>query len=106
MAIASLGGPMSAVGVVQAGVVKHAEAGYEAAAPTRDLRRQVSSGIRQWAGSEKFTTPPAGRTTPFYGVVIRMLRVRQAAWKMLPPPTLYWFDRKTPPPEGSGLAPE
>jgi NACHT domain len=56
VAIASLGGPMSAVGAVLAGVVKHAQAGYEVAAPTRDLRRQVSAGMRQWAESEKFTT--------------------------------------------------
>ena len=56
VAIASLGGPMSAVGAVLAGVVKHAQGRYEASAPTRDLRRQVSSGIRQWADSEKLTT--------------------------------------------------
>src|SRR5665647_2732050 len=56
VAIASLGGPMSAVGAVLAGVVKHAHAGYEASASTRDLHRRVSSGIRLWADSEKFTT--------------------------------------------------
>jgi hypothetical protein len=56
VAIASLGGPMSAVGAVLVGVVKHAQAGYEAAAPTRDLRRQVSADIRQWAEGEKLTT--------------------------------------------------
>ena len=56
VAIASLGGPLLGVRAVLAEVVKHAQAGYEAAAPTRDLRRQVSSGIRQWAESEKLTT--------------------------------------------------
>ena len=61
VAIACLGGPMSAVGAVLAGVVKHAQAGYEAAAPTRDLRRQVSSGIRQWADSEKLATDEVNR---------------------------------------------
>src|ERR1035438_9219784 len=61
VAIASLGGPLSAVGAVLAGVVKHAQGGYEAAAPTRDLRRQVSAGIRQWAASEKFATEEVNR---------------------------------------------
>jgi hypothetical protein len=56
VAIASLGGPVSAVGAVLAGVVKHAQAGYEASGPTRDLRRQVSAGIRQLAESENLAT--------------------------------------------------
>src|SRR5450756_1635580 len=56
VAIASLGGPLLGARAVLAEVVKHAQARYEAAAPTRDLRRQVSLGIMQWAESEKFTT--------------------------------------------------
>lgn len=61
VAIASLGGPISAVGAVLAGAVKYAQAQYEASGPARDLRRQVSSGIRQWAESEKFPTDQVNR---------------------------------------------
>jgi hypothetical protein len=54
VAIASLGGPLSVAGAALAEVVKHAQARYEAGASTRDLRRQVTIEIRQWAASERF----------------------------------------------------
>ena len=56
VAIASLGGPLSAAGAALAEVVKLAQARYEAGAPTRDLRRQVTAEIRQWAEGEKFAS--------------------------------------------------
>jgi hypothetical protein len=56
VAIASLGGPLAAVGTALAEVIKHAQARYEAGAPTRDLRRQVTVEIRQWAESEKLAS--------------------------------------------------
>jgi hypothetical protein len=54
VAIASLGGPLSAGGAALAEVVKHTQARYEASAPTRDLRRQVTVEISRWAKSENF----------------------------------------------------
>jgi hypothetical protein len=56
VAIASLGGPLAAGGAALAEVVKHTQARYEAGAPTRDLRRQVTVEIDRWAKSEKFAT--------------------------------------------------
>ena len=56
VAIASLGGPLTAGGAALAEVVKHTQARYEAGAPTRDLRRHVTMEIRQWAESERFTS--------------------------------------------------
>jgi hypothetical protein len=53
--IAALGGPLPAVGTALAELVKRAQARYDANAPTRDLRRQVTAEIRQWAESEKFS---------------------------------------------------
>jgi hypothetical protein len=54
VAIASLGGPLSAAGAALAEVVKLAQARYDAGAPTRDLRRQITAGIRTWAQAERF----------------------------------------------------
>ena len=53
VAIASLGGPVSAAGAALAEVVKLAQARYEAGVPTRDLRRHLTADIRQWAEGEK-----------------------------------------------------
>jgi hypothetical protein len=42
-------------------VVKHAQARYDAGAPTRDLRRHVTAGIRQWAEGEGFASDEVKR---------------------------------------------
>jgi hypothetical protein len=61
VAIASLGGPLAAGGAALAEVVKHAQARYEAGAPTRDLRRQVTVEIRQWAENERIASEEVQR---------------------------------------------
>jgi hypothetical protein len=53
VAIASLGGPLAAVGAGLAEAVKHAQAAYAANAPLWDLRRRVTDEIRRWADGEK-----------------------------------------------------
>ena len=54
VAIASLGGPLAAGGAALAELVKHMQARYDAGASTRDLRKQVTMQITQWAESERF----------------------------------------------------
>jgi hypothetical protein len=56
VAIASIGGPLSATWAALGEVVKHAQARYEARAETRDLRRRVTAGIGQWAQGENFAS--------------------------------------------------
>jgi len=52
VAIAALGGPLSAVGSALSEVAKYAQARYEAEKETRELRRHVSAAVEQWAESE------------------------------------------------------
>jgi hypothetical protein len=54
VAIAVLGGPTRAAGTALPEVSKRAQARYEATASTRELRRQVSAAVEQWAATVRF----------------------------------------------------
>ncbi|WP_143018673.1 NACHT domain-containing protein [Geodermatophilus sp. DSM 45219] len=54
VAIATLGGPLLAARTALGELVKYGQARYGADGQTRDLHRQVTAGIRQWAEGERF----------------------------------------------------
>ena len=54
VALASLGGPLSATGAALGQGVKLARAKYETGGPARDLERAVAAGVEQWAQGEQF----------------------------------------------------
>ena len=112
VAIAALGGPLAGAGAAMTEVVKHAQARYEANAPTRDSRNQIAGEIREWARAEGFTGEEvehglglATRTVAQFGVdqdTIATLkydcgRFRSASWRPPEPQTASGGRRTTTP---------
>ena len=92
VAIAALAGPIPAASVALSQLVKQLQARFERDESTRNLRRQLSLEIRQWAKAEKFSTETvengltfATLTVQNFGVtddeVARLNYDAKAAWR-------------------------